>query len=181
MGKWLNKFSDTRTDSVATVDTVASVSTVSVPTHRHSESFSGGSAVAENPNSRADRVDTIDILNSKSLLGNTDTLDRLDNSDSQCTHFRTDSVDTLDDTFLESPSVSPDSPDALDTMSALSVLNQAHPENFPAVSDFVADPDRACPNCGSGQWWQLPGQAWHCRQCEPDMPLAATTLTAALP
>jgi hypothetical protein len=177
MGKWLNKFSDTRTDSVATVDTVASVSTVSVPTHRHSESFSGGSAVAENPNSRTDRVDTIDILNSKSLLGNTDTLDRLDNSDSQCTHFRTDSVDTLDDTFLESPSVSPDSPDALDTMSALSVLNQAHPENFPAVSDFVADPDRACPNCGSGQWWQLPGQAWHCRQCEPDMPLAATTLT----
>src|SRR5215212_5060661 len=153
MGKWLNKFSDTRTDSVATVDTVASVSTVSVPTHRHSESFSGGSAVAENPNSRADRVDTIDILNSKSLLGNTDTLDRLDNSDSQCTHFRTDSVDTLYRT------------------STLSSSNRAHPESFSLPSDIVAEPTEPCSDCRSGQWWQLPGEFWHCRTCKPDMPL----------
>src|SRR5215208_446681 len=46
--------------------------------------------------------------------------------------------------------------------------------NAPAT---IAEPDTACPARGSGQWWQLPGQAWHCRQCEPDMLLAATTLT----
>src|SRR5215217_1160140 len=46
--------------------------------------------------------------------------------------------------------------------------------NAPAT---IAEPDTACLARGSGQWWQLPGQAWHCRQCEPDMPLAATTLT----
>ena len=137
----------------------------------------GDGAVAENPNSRTDSIDTIDTLNSKSLLANTDTLDRLDNSGSQCTHFSTDSVDTLDDAFLESPSVSPDSPDIVCRTSALSVLDQAHPENFPAVSDFVAKPESACPSCRSGQWWQLPGQIWHCRTCEPNMPPTATTLT----
>ncbi|MBA2490747.1 MAG: hypothetical protein H0V34_03220 [Gammaproteobacteria bacterium] len=30
-------------------------------------------------------------------------------------------------------------------------------------ADFIA----ACPACGSGQWWHLPGQPWHCRHCEP--------------
>jgi hypothetical protein len=39
------------------------------------------------------------------------------------------------------------------------------------------DPTDPCPVCGSGQWWQLPGEPWHCRACEPDMPLTATTLT----
>ena len=46
--------------------------------------------------------------------------------------------------------------------------------NAPGV---IADPKSACPACGSGQWWQLPGQAWHCRACEPGVPLTATTLT----
>jgi hypothetical protein len=122
-------------------------------------------------------VFVIDTLSPRSLLGNTDTLDRLANADSERAHFRTDSVDTLDDTFLESPSVSPDSPDIVCRTSALSVLDQAHPENFPAVSDFVAKPESACPSCRSGQWWQLPGQIWHCRTCEPNMPPTATTLT----
>ncbi|MDQ4146388.1 MAG: hypothetical protein M3120_01625 [Pseudomonadota bacterium] len=39
------------------------------------------------------------------------------------------------------------------------------------------EPAGPCPDCGSGQWWQLPGEPWHCRACEPDMPLTATTLT----
>ncbi len=39
------------------------------------------------------------------------------------------------------------------------------------------DPDGPCSDCGSGQWWQLPGEPWHCRACEPDVPLTATTLT----
>ncbi len=60
-------------------------------------------------------------------------------------------------------------------------------EKSPACSDKpvsgaivlsdAGDPAGPCPACGSGQWWQLPGQAWHCRVCEPDMPLTATTLT----
>ncbi len=41
----------------------------------------------------------------------------------------------------------------------------------------TSDPARPCYVCGSGQWWQIPGQAWHCRACEPDMPLTATTVT----
>ncbi len=46
-----------------------------------------------------------------------------------------------------------------------------------SIPKTIADPAWPCPDCGSGQWWQLPGQAWHCRACEPDMPLTATTLT----
>jgi hypothetical protein len=46
-----------------------------------------------------------------------------------------------------------------------------------ALTAQAADPDAPCPNCGSGQWWQMPGESWHCRVCEPDMPLTATTLT----
>jgi hypothetical protein len=49
------------------------------------------------------------------------------------------------------------------------------------AANTVADPDGPCPACGSGQWWQLPGELWHCRACEPDIPLAATTLTLPLP
>jgi hypothetical protein len=45
-----------------------------------------------------------------------------------------------------------------------------------SLNDAV-DPDGPCPACGSGQWWQLPGEPWHCRACGPDMPLTATTLT----
>jgi hypothetical protein len=45
------------------------------------------------------------------------------------------------------------------------------------AANASADPNAPSPDCGSGQWWQLPGQAWHCRICEPDMPLTATTLT----
>jgi TubC N-terminal docking domain len=48
------------------------------------------------------------------------------------------------------------------------------------AANTIADPDGLCPACGSGQWWQLPGQAWYCRVCEPDMPLTATTLTPCL-
>jgi hypothetical protein len=39
------------------------------------------------------------------------------------------------------------------------------------------DPAGPCPGCGLGHWWQLPGEPWHCRACEPDMSLTATTLT----
>ncbi|MDQ4147514.1 MAG: hypothetical protein M3120_07505, partial [Pseudomonadota bacterium] len=46
-----------------------------------------------------------------------------------------------------------------------------------AVVANTVDPTGPCPDCGSGQWWQIPGQAWHCRACEPDMPLTVTTLT----
>ena len=40
----------------------------------------------------------------------------------------------------------------------------------------IADPAGLCPDCGSGQWWQQPGEPWHCRTCESNMPLTATTL-----
>jgi hypothetical protein len=43
------------------------------------------------------------------------------------------------------------------------------------------EPTGPCPACGSGQWWQLSGEDWHCRACEPNMPLTATTLTLAMP
>jgi len=46
-----------------------------------------------------------------------------------------------------------------------------------SAEERLTDPDAACPDCGSGQWWQLPGKPWHCRQCEPNKPLMATTLT----
>jgi hypothetical protein len=39
------------------------------------------------------------------------------------------------------------------------------------------DPAGSYPNCGSDRWWQLPGKPWHCRICEPDVPLTATTVT----
>jgi hypothetical protein len=42
---------------------------------------------------------------------------------------------------------------------------------------LVQRPARPCPDCGSDQWWQLPGETWHCPACEPDMPPSATTLT----
>ncbi len=48
---------------------------------------------------------------------------------------------------------------------------------MPIVSNHRTEPDAPCPACGSGQWWQLPGQPWHCRACEADMPLEATSLT----
>jgi hypothetical protein len=41
----------------------------------------------------------------------------------------------------------------------------------------IKDPTGPCPKCGCGQYWQLPGEPWHCWQCEPDMPLTAKTLT----
>ena len=41
----------------------------------------------------------------------------------------------------------------------------------------VVNPAGPCPACGCGQWWQLPGNPWHCRACVPEMPLEATTLT----
>jgi hypothetical protein len=57
-------------------------------------------------------------------------------------------------------------------------------EKSPARSDKPAsgamslndagDPAGPCDTCGSGQWWQLPGQAWHCRVCTPDVPLIDT-------
>ncbi len=45
------------------------------------------------------------------------------------------------------------------------------------VLNDAGEPDGLCPDCGSGQWWQLPGEPRHCRIWEPDMPLRATTLT----
>jgi hypothetical protein len=44
-------------------------------------------------------------------------------------------------------------------------------------TERLTDPDGPCEACGSGQYWQLPGEPWHCWQCEPNKPLAATTLT----
>lgn len=43
--------------------------------------------------------------------------------------------------------------------------------------DEVADPADPCSNCGRSQWWRVPGEPWHCRLCEADMPLEAATLT----
>ncbi len=45
------------------------------------------------------------------------------------------------------------------------------------AANTIADPDGSCPDCGNAQYWQLSGQFWHCRACEPDVPLTATTLT----
>jgi hypothetical protein len=45
------------------------------------------------------------------------------------------------------------------------------------LNDSIAEPIGPYPDCGGGQWWQLPGEPWHCRACEPDMPLRATSLT----
>ena len=54
----------------------------------------------------------------------------------------------------------------------------SHRESLVATaSRSVSNPAAPCPACGSGQWWQLPGNPWHCRACEPDMHLEATTLT----
>jgi hypothetical protein len=47
------------------------------------------------------------------------------------------------------------------------------------AANTTADPAGPCPACGAGQFWQLPGEPWHCRHCEPDMPLTATSLTLA--
>src|SRR5215218_6887411 len=44
-------------------------------------------------------------------------------------------------------------------------------------ANSISDPTGPCPDCGCGQWWQRLGEPWHCRACEPDMPLIATTLT----
>jgi hypothetical protein len=53
----------------------------------------------------------------------------------------------------------------------------ASPENR------LTDPTGPCPTCGGWQWWQLPGQPWHCRSCL-EMTYAeqasATTLTGGL-
>lgn len=46
-----------------------------------------------------------------------------------------------------------------------------------AANPEIIDPSGPCPYCGSGQWWQVSGQLWRCRACEPHMPLSATTLT----
>ena len=46
--------------------------------------------------------------------------------------------------------------------------------------ETFVDPVGACPTCGNGQYWQLPGESWHCRRCEPMSEagnLRATTLT----
>ena len=45
------------------------------------------------------------------------------------------------------------------------------------AANTIAESAGSCSDCGSGRWWQIPGQAWPCRACEPDMLLTATTLT----
>jgi hypothetical protein len=37
----------------------------------------------------------------------------------------------------------------------------------------IPHPAEPCAHCGYGQWWQIPGQPWHCCACQPDMPLTA--------
>jgi hypothetical protein len=44
-------------------------------------------------------------------------------------------------------------------------------------TEQLTDPTKPCPTCGSGQYWQLPNEPWHCWRCEPNKPLTATTLT----
>jgi hypothetical protein len=84
--------------------------------------------------------------------------------------------------FSERARVTTDSVDILYTMLTLSVSNQTHSEGFSLPLSDGDDPDGPCPAWSSGQWWQLPRQAWHCRACEPNLPLTATTLTLpALP
>jgi hypothetical protein len=46
-------------------------------------------------------------------------------------------------------------------------------------TERLTDPDGPCEACGSGQYWQLPGEPWHGRQGEPNTSLTATTLTRA--
>jgi hypothetical protein len=99
----------------------------------------------------------------------------------ESTKYSTDSADNtdpLDDAFSESALVNTDSPDTLDTMSALSAQTRAHSESLSHPLNDAGDPDGPCLACGSGQWRQLPGEPWHCRACEPDMPLTAPPKTS---
>ncbi len=73
-------------------------------------------------------------------------------------------------------------PDKSGTVAKVATVAVANPENAKTSGPVLRlnpDPDGACSACGSGQWWQLPGAAWHCRACNPDVPLTATTLTLA--
>ncbi len=82
--------------------------------------------------------------------------------------------------FTEKARASTDNVDVVDSVSTLSVSNRAHPENISVSLSVAGDPITACSTCGSGQWWQLPGDPWHCRACEPmseDAAPRATTLT----
>jgi hypothetical protein len=156
MGRWLKKFSERAQVSADNVDTLYTASTLSASNHRHSQDFSVPANLAETAaNTRSSEV----------------------SQDASCTSDGVDSVDTVGDAFSESPSVNADSVDALYTTSTSSALSQAHSESFPFPPNDAGDPDGPCSVCGSGQFWQLPGQPWHCRACEPDMPLRATTLT----
>jgi hypothetical protein len=70
------------------------------------------------------------------------------------------------------------------TVASVATVAVAKPKNSKtskpvSTPKTIADPVGPCRDCGSGQWWQLARQAWHCRACEPDMPLTATTLTLA--
>ncbi len=85
----------------------------------------------------------------------------------------------------EGERLSYDAPNGVITPADLEQLRKHKSEllaylNREAANTF-ADPAGPCPDCGSGQWWQRSGQAWHCRACEPDMPLTATTVILALP
>jgi hypothetical protein len=137
MGRWIKKFSGRAQVSTDSPDTLYRTLALSVSTRAHSKS------VPISPHAPDTVVNGTDAeLLERSLSS-------------------TDSADTLDDVFSESPSVITDSPDTLDTMSALSVPNRAHPESSSVPPNFTAAPESACPTCGSGQWWQLSGQAWH--------------------
>ena len=60
---------------------------------------------------------------------------------------------------------------------ALAKTKHSKTNNAVSIPKTTVDPVKPCPHCGSSQWWQLPGEPWHCRICESDMPLRATTLT----
>jgi hypothetical protein len=50
----------------------------------------------------------------------------------------------------------------------------------PKDSKNAPDPKAPCLVCAGGQFWRsIEGGAWHCRSCQPAMPLTATTLTMA--
>ncbi|HKH19378.1 MAG TPA: hypothetical protein VKB53_00450 [Gammaproteobacteria bacterium] len=82
---------------------------------------------------------------------------------------------TVDGDDLNLTATQPLSPDLLHQLRTQKVDLLAY---LNAEADNTkAEPASACPDCGSGQYWQLPYQPWRCWWCMPNKPLTATTLT----
>ena len=121
MGKWLKKYlkkyseqAKNHTDSADNPDTLATMSGLSVLTHRQFKIFKGNGAALEQPKSHTDSADNPDTLsrripldtsvetdapakNISDRLGvNTDNPDTVDKKASKCPQTHTDSVDNPD-------------------------------------------------------------------------------------